>query len=155
VHLARRVLQLEKTNTSLRQELQEHKSKADQLVKEVENTNNLLDQSQQPYGYLINSIRVRDGQLQQQAGHIQVLEDDLRKVSQEREELARTHNQMSLDLERLLNQKEVSCCTVSVSCCTVSVSCCTVSVSCCTVSVSCCTVSVSCCTVSVSCCTVS
>ncbi|XP_012943699.1 progesterone-induced-blocking factor 1 [Aplysia californica] len=106
VHLARRVLQLEKTNTSLRQELQEHKSKADQLVKEVENTNNLLDQSQQPYGYLINSIRVRDGQLQQQAGHIQVLEDDLRKVSQEREELARTHNQMSLDLERLLNQKE-------------------------------------------------
>lgn len=35
VHLARRVLQLEKTNTSLRKENQEYKNKINSMVKEV------------------------------------------------------------------------------------------------------------------------
>lgn len=106
VHLARRVLQLEKTNTSLRKDLAEHKNKINSLVKEVENTNSLLDQSQQPYSYLIQSIKTRDGQIQQQGATIQVLEEDLRRVEKEKDEMAKTQNQMSLDLERLLNQKE-------------------------------------------------
>ncbi|GFS03999.1 progesterone-induced-blocking factor 1 [Elysia marginata] len=106
VHLARRVLQLEKANTSLRKDIAEYKNKCNSLVKEVENTNSLLDQSQQPYSYLIQSIKTRDGQIQQQGATIQVLEEDLRRVEKERDEMARTQNQMSLDLERLLNQKE-------------------------------------------------
>ncbi|GFN91617.1 progesterone-induced-blocking factor 1 [Plakobranchus ocellatus] len=106
VHLARRVLQLEKANTGLRKDVVEYKNKINSLVKEVENTNNLLDQSQQPYSYLIQSIKTRDAQIQQQGATIKVLEEDLRRVEKERDEMARTQNQMSLDLERLLNQKE-------------------------------------------------
>ncbi|RUS88293.1 hypothetical protein EGW08_003931 [Elysia chlorotica] len=106
VHLARRVLQLEKTNTSLRKDIAEHKNKINSLVKEVETNNKLLDQSQQPYSYLIQSIKTRDGQMQQHLATIEVLEGDLRRVEKERDDMARTQNQMSLDLERLLNQKE-------------------------------------------------
>ncbi|BFZ15223.1 hypothetical protein BsWGS_18261 [Bradybaena similaris] len=106
VHLARRVLQLEKTNTSLQKENQEYKNKINSMVKEVETTNELLNQSQQPYSYLIQSIKARDQQIQQQSATMQVLEEDLRKLEKEKLEMARTQNQMSLDLERLLNQKE-------------------------------------------------
>ncbi|CAL1531375.1 unnamed protein product [Lymnaea stagnalis] len=106
VHLARRVLQLEKTNTGLKKEILEYKNAVNSLTKQVESTNALLDQTQQPYSYLIQSIKVRDDQLNHHSATIQVLEGDLRKMEKEREDLVRTHNQMSLDLERLLNQKE-------------------------------------------------
>ncbi|XP_059147396.1 progesterone-induced-blocking factor 1-like [Physella acuta] len=106
VHLARRVLQLEKTNTGLRREIQEDKNKINSLIKEVESTNSLLEQSHQPYSYLIQSIKARDGQIEKQMAVINVLEEEVRKLEKERDDLARTQNQMSLDLERLLNQKE-------------------------------------------------
>ncbi|XP_067663556.1 progesterone-induced-blocking factor 1-like [Haliotis asinina] len=106
VHLARRTLQLEKANTSLRHEIEREKQKTSQLAEEVRNANTLLDQSQQPYNYLIDSIRVRDDQIKKLKDHTARLEEDLRKTERERAEMVRTKNQMSLDLERLLNQKE-------------------------------------------------
>ncbi|XP_055893566.1 progesterone-induced-blocking factor 1-like [Biomphalaria glabrata] len=106
VHLARRVLQLEKTNTGLRKELEEYKNKINSLVQQVETSNSLLDQTQQPYSYLIQSVKSRDEQINQLKATLQVMEKDLSKVEKEKQDLMRTHNQMSLDLERLLNQKE-------------------------------------------------
>ncbi|KAL8573389.1 hypothetical protein ACOMHN_032404 [Nucella lapillus] len=106
VQLARRVLELERANTSLRKEVEREKAKCQLLVEELEGSTSLLDQAQQPYSYLIESIRVRDGQVKQQQKHIQVMEGDLRKLEEERAELVQTKNQMALDLERLLNQRE-------------------------------------------------
>ncbi|XP_048243821.1 progesterone-induced-blocking factor 1-like [Haliotis rufescens] len=106
VHLARRTLHLEKANTSLRHEIEREKQKNSQLAEEVKNANCLLDQSQQPYNYLIDSIRVRDDQMRKLKDHTARLEEDLRKTERERTDMVRTKNQMSLDLERLLNQKE-------------------------------------------------
>ncbi|KAJ8297810.1 hypothetical protein KUTeg_024341, partial [Tegillarca granosa] len=106
VHLARRVLQLEKINTGCRQDLERERNKIKQLAEELKNSNSLLDQAQQPYNYLIESIRQRDGQLQKQREYIESLETDVRRLEKERNDMVKTKNQMSLDLERLLNQKE-------------------------------------------------
>ncbi|XP_076467958.1 progesterone-induced-blocking factor 1-like [Babylonia areolata] len=106
VQLARRVLELERANTSLRKEVDREKSRTQQLTEELESSTSLLGQTQQPYSYLIESIRVRDGQVKQQQKHIAIMEEDLRKLEEERAELVKTKNQMALDLERLLNQRE-------------------------------------------------
>lgn len=106
VHLARRVLQLEKINTNLKKDVDREKSKIKQLAEELKSSNSLLDQAQQPYNYLIESIRQRDASLQKQKEYILSLEHDKEALEKEREDIVRTKNQMSLDLERLLNQKE-------------------------------------------------
>ncbi|XP_052675379.1 progesterone-induced-blocking factor 1-like [Crassostrea angulata] len=106
VHLARRVLALEKINTQLRQDLEREKTKIKQLAEELKNNNTILDQAQQPYNYLIDSVRQRDAQINKQKEHIANLEADVQQLEKERDDLVRTKNNMSLDLERLLNQKE-------------------------------------------------
>lgn len=106
VHLARRVLQLEKINTSLRQEVDREKKKVHQLADEVKNANTILDQAQQPYNYLIDSMRTRDTQIQKQRDYISSLEEENQRLDKEKAEIVKTKNQMALDLERLLNQRE-------------------------------------------------
>ncbi|XP_033100257.1 progesterone-induced-blocking factor 1-like [Anneissia japonica] len=106
VHLARRVLNLERINTSLRKELDQSKTKLSQLGNELSNATSLLDQAQQPYHYLIESIRTRDSQIDKHSEHISILEDDIRSLKQERNEINRTKNQLSADMERLLNQRQ-------------------------------------------------
>lgn len=106
VHLARRVLQLEKINTSLRQEQEREKKKIMMLAEEVKNSNSLLDQAQQPYNYLIDSMRSRDSQITKQREYISSLEETNLRLEKEKNEIAKAKNQMALDLERLLNQRE-------------------------------------------------
>lgn len=106
VQLARRVLQLERANTSLRQEVNREQNKVKQLAEELKSSNEIIEQAQQPYNYLIESIRVRDGQTQHLKKQVDLLEEDLRKSEHERSHLVQVKNQMALDLERLLNQRE-------------------------------------------------
>ncbi|XP_071951587.1 progesterone-induced-blocking factor 1-like [Antedon mediterranea] len=106
VHLARRVLNLERTNTSLRKEVDQSKTKMSQLGDELSNATSLLDQAQQPYHYLIESIHTRDSQISKHSQHISLLEKDIQSLKQERNEINRTKNQLSADLERLLNQRQ-------------------------------------------------
>ncbi|KAL4235445.1 Progesterone-induced-blocking factor 1 [Mactra antiquata] len=106
VHLARRVLQLEKINTLQKQDIDREKKKVQQLAEEVKNSNSLLDQAQQPYNYLIESMRTRDTQISKQREYIASLEEENQKLEKEKNDIVKTKNQMSLDLERLLNQRE-------------------------------------------------
>ncbi|XP_077984263.1 progesterone-induced-blocking factor 1-like [Glandiceps talaboti] len=106
VHLARRVLQLERMNTSLRKDVEMEKEKLMQLSEELANANNLLDQAQQPYNYLIDSIKMRDTQINKLKKHISAMEEDIGRLNEERTDLVKHRNQMSSDLERLLNQRE-------------------------------------------------
>nr|KAG5711616.1 hypothetical protein BaRGS_016798 [Batillaria attramentaria] len=101
---ARRVLQLERANTSLRQEIQREQSKVKQLAEELKSSNEILEQARQPYNYLIESIRVREGQTQQLRKQVEMLEEDLKISEEERSQLVQIKNPMALDLERLLNQ---------------------------------------------------
>ncbi|XP_056904386.1 progesterone-induced-blocking factor 1 isoform X1 [Takifugu flavidus] len=106
VHLARRVLQLERQNTSLRRELDSHRLKSEQASEQLSAANQLLEQTQQPYSYLVESVKQRDAQIRALKDTISLLEDSVSSLRTERTTLQQVKNNMAADLERLLNSRE-------------------------------------------------
>ncbi|XP_061767675.1 progesterone-induced-blocking factor 1 isoform X3 [Nerophis ophidion] len=106
VHLARRVLQLERLNTSLRSELERHQSQTGQISEELSAAQQLLEQTQQPYSYLIETVRLKDGQIDTLKQRVASLEEDVSALKKERTALLQVKNNMAADLERLLNHRE-------------------------------------------------
>uniref|UniRef100_A0A8C7KFT6 Progesterone immunomodulatory binding factor 1 n=1 Tax=Oncorhynchus kisutch TaxID=8019 RepID=A0A8C7KFT6_ONCKI len=107
VHLARRLLQLEKQNTLLRRDLETRNTHTGQISEELEAANRLLQQAQQPYSYLIDTVRQRDTQILSLRERITQLEEDTRSLRKEKTSLQQVKNNMASDLERLLNHREV------------------------------------------------
>ncbi|NXM42651.1 PIBF1 factor, partial [Gymnorhina tibicen] len=106
VHLARRLLQLEKQNSLLVKDLEHQKEQVTQISQELDRANSLLNQAQQPYKYLIETVQQRDSQISLQKEHIAQLEKDVGLLNKEKTALLRVKNQMAADLERLLNDRE-------------------------------------------------
>ncbi|NXQ28014.1 PIBF1 factor, partial [Alaudala cheleensis] len=106
VHLARRLLQLEKQNSLLLKDLEHQKEQVTQISQELDRANSLLNQAQQPYKYLIETVQQRDSQISLQKEHITQLEKDVSLLNKEKTALLRVKNQMAADLERLLNDRE-------------------------------------------------
>ncbi|XP_054127623.1 progesterone-induced-blocking factor 1 [Melozone crissalis] len=106
VHLARRLLQLEKQNSLLVKDLEHQKEQVIQISQELDRANSLLNQAQQPYKYLIETVQQRDSQISLQKEHIAQLEKDFSLLNKEKSALLRVKNQMAADLERLLNDRE-------------------------------------------------
>ncbi|NWV39013.1 PIBF1 factor, partial [Grantiella picta] len=106
VHLARRLLQLEKQNSLLVKDLEHQKEQVTQISQELDRANSLLNQAQQPYKYLIETVQQRDSQISLQKEHITQLEKDVGLLNKEKTALLRVKNQMAADLERLLNDHE-------------------------------------------------
>ncbi|KAM9388327.1 progesterone-induced-blocking factor 1 [Phaethornis superciliosus] len=106
VHLARRLLQLEKQNSLLVKDLEHQKEQVTQISQELDRANSLLSQSQQPYKYLIETVQQRDSQISLQKEHITQLEKDVSLLNKEKTALLRVKNQMAADLEKLLNHRE-------------------------------------------------
>ncbi|XP_042694981.1 progesterone-induced-blocking factor 1 isoform X2 [Centrocercus urophasianus] len=106
VHLARRLLQLEKQNSLLVKDLEHQKEQVTQISQELDRANSLLSQVQQPYKYLIETVQQRDSQISVQKEHIAELEKDVSLLNKEKTALLRVKNQMAADLERLLNHRE-------------------------------------------------
>ncbi|XP_055018519.1 progesterone-induced-blocking factor 1 isoform X2 [Boleophthalmus pectinirostris] len=106
VHLARRVLQLERQNTALRRELDANKAQAGQVSQELLAVNQLLQQTQQPYSYLIETVKQREAQISTLKERIALLEDDVNSLRREKSTLQQVKNNMAADLERLLNHRE-------------------------------------------------
>lgn len=106
VQLARRLLQLERQNTSLRRELDTHKQQSGQISQELLAANRLLDQTQQPHSYLVEAVRQRDAQIGAMKQRVASLEDDVSSLRKERVALQQVKNNMAADLERLLGHQE-------------------------------------------------
>ncbi|NXN18819.1 PIBF1 factor, partial [Indicator maculatus] len=106
VHLARRLLQLEKQNSLLVKDLEHQKEQVTQISQELDRANSLLSQVQQPYKYLIETVQQRDSQINLQKERITQLEKDTSLLNKEKTALLRVKNQMAADLERLLNHRE-------------------------------------------------
>ncbi|NXH55144.1 PIBF1 factor, partial [Rhabdornis inornatus] len=106
VHLARRLLQLEKQNSMLVKDLEHQKEQVTQISQELDRANSLLSQAQQPYKYLIETVQQRESQINLQKEHIAQLEKDVSLLNKEKTALLRVKNQMAADLERLLNDRE-------------------------------------------------
>ncbi|MCI4393898.1 hypothetical protein PGIGA_G00162430 [Pangasianodon gigas] len=106
VHLARRVLQLEKQNTLLRKDLERSTAHTGQISEELQAANQLLQQAQQPYSYLIETVRQRDTQIQSLKERLSQLEEEVSALKKERASLLQVKNNMAADLERLLSHRE-------------------------------------------------
>ncbi|XP_052046764.1 progesterone-induced-blocking factor 1 isoform X2 [Apodemus sylvaticus] len=106
VHLARRVLQLEKQNSLILKDLEHQKNHVRQLSQELDRANSLLNQTQQPYRYLIESVRQRDSKIDSLTKCTAQLEKDVSDLNKEKSALLQTKNQMALDLEQLLSHRE-------------------------------------------------
>ncbi|XP_032133246.1 progesterone-induced-blocking factor 1 isoform X3 [Sapajus apella] len=106
VHLARRVLQLEKQNSLILKDLEHRKDQVTQLSQELDRANSLLNQTQQPYRYLIESVRQRDSKIDSLMESIAQFEKDVSNLNKEKSALLQMKNQMALDLEQLLNHRE-------------------------------------------------
>ncbi|XP_075121520.1 progesterone-induced-blocking factor 1 isoform X1 [Leptodactylus fuscus] len=106
VHLARRLLQLERQNSLLVKDLDRQKEQTTKVSLELDRTNSLLSQVHQPYQYLIESVRQRDTQIDVLKDQISKLEKDVSKLNKEKSSLLRIKNQMAADLEKLLNHQE-------------------------------------------------
>ncbi|XP_066562659.1 progesterone-induced-blocking factor 1 [Amia ocellicauda] len=106
VHLARRLLQLEKQNTLLRRDLERKSTHVEQVSKELDRANYLINQAQQPYSYLIETVRQRDTQILSLKECVSQLEEDVRTLKKEKTALQHVKNNMAADLERLLNHRE-------------------------------------------------
>ncbi|XP_069826713.1 progesterone-induced-blocking factor 1 isoform X2 [Dendropsophus ebraccatus] len=106
VHLARRLLQLERQNSSLIKDLEHQKEQATKVSVELDRTNSLLGLVHQPYQYLIESVRQRDTQIDSLKDQISKLEKDVSKLNKEKSSLLRVKNQMAADLEKLLSHRE-------------------------------------------------
>jgi progesterone-induced-blocking factor 1 len=106
VHLAQRVLHLERANTTLKQESDTAQARNQHLKDELAESQQLLNESRQPYSYLIETMQSRDKQISAQKEKIRALEEDVRRLTVDRSELIKSKNLMSADLERLLNQRE-------------------------------------------------
>nr|XP_033803395.1 progesterone-induced-blocking factor 1 isoform X1 [Geotrypetes seraphini]XP_033803396.1 progesterone-induced-blocking factor 1 isoform X1 [Geotrypetes seraphini]XP_033803397.1 progesterone-induced-blocking factor 1 isoform X1 [Geotrypetes seraphini]XP_033803398.1 progesterone-induced-blocking factor 1 isoform X1 [Geotrypetes seraphini] len=106
VHLARRLLLLEKQNSLLVKDLEQQKGQTTQLSQELDRANALLNQAQQPYRYLIESVRQRDTDIQSLNQRISQLESNINNLNKEKMALLSVKNQMAADLERLLNHRE-------------------------------------------------
>ncbi|XP_074155346.1 progesterone-induced-blocking factor 1 isoform X5 [Sminthopsis crassicaudata] len=106
VHLARRLLQLEKQNSLFVKDLEHQKEHITQISQELERANSLLDQTQQPYRYLIESVRQRDSKINEQNERISQLEMDVSNLHKEKAALVQIKNQMAADLEQLLSHRE-------------------------------------------------
>ncbi|XP_039225659.1 progesterone-induced-blocking factor 1 isoform X2 [Crotalus tigris] len=106
VHLARRLLQLEKQNTLLAKDLERQKDEVARISQERDKANSFLNQVQQPYKYLIESVQQRDSQILVQKERIAQYEKDISQLNEEKKALLRVKNQMAADLERLLNHRK-------------------------------------------------
>ena len=91
----------------------------------MENANKILDQAQQPYDFLIATVRNKDAQLKKVHDTIEQLEKQLRsfffffffvlkihifqyrECENERQSLIKTNNQLTKDIEKLLEYQEV------------------------------------------------
>lgn len=106
VHLARRVLQLEKQNTLLRRDLERQTAHSSQISEELNAANQLLQQAQQPHSYLIETVRQRDSQIHTLKDRLTRLEEEMSALRKEKIALLQVKNNMTADLERLLNHRE-------------------------------------------------
>ncbi|KAG8452256.1 hypothetical protein GDO86_004163 [Hymenochirus boettgeri] len=106
VHLARRLLQTERQNSLFRKDVEKLKANAATISLELERSKSLLNQVQQPYQYLIESVRQRDTQIDSLKDQISKLEQDVSNLNKEKVSLLRVKNQMAADMEKLLSHQE-------------------------------------------------
>ncbi len=108
VQLARRVFQLERVNSGLRDEVRWEEEKVSRFQEELEQCRELIHCSQQPGSYLLDRLKELQQKLHHNHDIINKMEEEITTLKQENSGLKDTKNKMSVDLEKLLSHREVS-----------------------------------------------
>lgn len=66
----------------------------------------MLSQSKQPHNLLIGTVRSRDAQLDKMRKQNHKLQEEIKLLKAERDEVVTTNNKMAVDMERLLTHSE-------------------------------------------------
>ncbi|GAB1597419.1 progesterone-induced-blocking factor 1-like isoform X2 [Argonauta hians] len=109
IDLARRVLNLERMNTTLQKDLEAEKKHVQEIMEELKASNEMIQASQQPQNYLVETLKNRDNMLKTQKAELNNAWKQNEILKTEKARLLVTQNRMSLDLDRLLrHQAEIS-----------------------------------------------
>ncbi|XP_078484592.1 progesterone-induced-blocking factor 1-like [Ciona intestinalis] len=106
VQLARRVLRLEKINTSLQSDIQRREEETKQMAIKLSNSNRLLEESKQPYSFLIESMRRRDEEVEEHRRSLYKMEEHVKVLEDKNVQLNKKNQLMSSDLDRLLGHQQ-------------------------------------------------
>uniref|UniRef100_F6VHE0 Progesterone immunomodulatory binding factor 1 n=1 Tax=Ciona intestinalis TaxID=7719 RepID=F6VHE0_CIOIN len=106
VQLARRVLRLEKINTSLQSDIQRREEETKQMAIKLSNSNRLLEESKQPYSFLIESMRRRDEEVEEHRRSLYNMEEHVKMLEDKNLQLSKKNQLMSSDLDRLLGHQQ-------------------------------------------------
>ena len=78
VQLARRVVEMQKRNAELEKRLGLTQERVDVLSTELKSANELLQNTQQPYHFLVDAVRAREAEAAKYKEHVQMLVEDVK-----------------------------------------------------------------------------
>ena len=108
MQLAKRILQLEKTNSGLRDQLRLEGERLCRLQEELECSKELMQCTEQPGGYLLERVKEQQAELLRTKEKLGRMQEQVTILQEEKATLVDTKNKMSADLEKLLGHREVS-----------------------------------------------
>eukprot|EP00042_Codosiga_hollandica_P029392 m.162494 g.162494 ORF g.162494 m.162494 type:complete len:720 (+) comp53062_c0_seq19:54-2213(+) len=104
VALARKLLQAQREILELTQKLEQERASSRELGVRLQKSSELMQSTTQPYSYLMEIIKQRDGVIEGLRLQMDALHRSLKDANAEIAELLRIRNIMSADLEHLLGQ---------------------------------------------------
>ena len=105
-HLAKKLVELSRNNDLLKDALEGKEKTLEQALANLEELQSALHHSNQPASYLVESIRKRDDQIARFKAELVKISDSLTKLKRENKVLLADKEQLSLDLERALKNRE-------------------------------------------------
>ena len=105
-HLARKLVELSKNNDLLKESVAAKSAALEKALRTSEELKSALHHSNQPSSYLVESIKKRDQQMSKLKTELLNLSDSVKKLSRENKTLLADKEQLTLDLERALKNKE-------------------------------------------------
>ena len=105
-HLARKLVELSKNNELLKDSIANKSAALEKALKTSEELKSALHHANQPSSYLVESIKKRDQQISKLKTELLNLADNAKKLNQENKSLRAAKEELTLDLERALKNKE-------------------------------------------------
>ena len=105
-HLAKKLVELSKNNNLLKESLANKEMAHEQAQASLQELQSALHHSNQPSSYLVESIKKRDDQISKYKTELVKTSEHLSRLKQEHKVLLSDKEQLTLDLERALKNKE-------------------------------------------------
>ena len=105
-HLARKLVELSRNNELLKESVAAKSAALEKALRSSEELRSALHHSNQPSSYLVESIKKRDQQISKLKAEVLHLSESVKKLGNDNKSLLADKDQLRLDLERALKNKE-------------------------------------------------